>query len=110
MGLDQRRLHRLDLGQRHRRLAAGARRAVTDAELLVWARGVRKIARSIGTQCGLWDLIFDAEAHAHGQRALLPREVVEAMITEIRITDIDTRGTDAPRLDRKARKQTGGGL
>ena len=34
---------------------------------------------------GLWDLIFDAEAHAAGKQALLPRHVVEAMIVETQI-------------------------
>ena len=58
---------------------------MTDVELLAWARRAREAARPVGPMRALWDLIFDAEAHAHGQRALLPRDVVEAMIVETRI-------------------------
>ena len=76
---------------------------MTDAELLAWARAARKEATSVGTLSGLWDLIFDAEAHANGQRALLSRDVVEAMIIETRL--YDTRGTDAPKIDQAARKR-----
>ena len=51
-----------------------------DEELLTWARNARTRAAKVGTMSGLWDLIFDAEAHPRGERALLDRATIERMI------------------------------
>ena len=55
---------------------------MTDEELLTWARNARTRAAKVGTMSGLWDLIFDAEAHPRGERALLDRATIERMILD----------------------------
>lgn len=53
---------------------------MTDAELLDWVKAARARAHKQGSLSGLWDLIFDAEAHARGERAMFDRATVEQMI------------------------------
>jgi hypothetical protein len=55
---------------------------MTDQELSEWAKAARHRASAHGPLHGLWDLIFDAEAHAHGEQALLDRPTVEAMVQQ----------------------------
>ncbi len=55
---------------------------MTNDELLVWAAEARQRARRAGTLSPLWDLIFEAEALAKGERTLLQREEVERAIRE----------------------------
>lgn len=55
---------------------------MTDAELMEWAQQARNRAVLAGLMHPIWDLIFDAEAHAQHQTALLDRHVVERLITE----------------------------
>ena len=47
------------------------------------AQGAR--GSTSGGADAVWDLIMDAEALARGERSLLPRDVVEAMIIETRL-------------------------
>lgn len=57
---------------------------MTNDELLQWAAEARKVARLGGPQHALWDLIFEAEALASGERTLLNREMVERDIEKLR--------------------------
>ena len=55
---------------------------MTDAEMLEWAKQARPRAYRVGPLHALWDLIFDAEAHARGKPTLIDRDVIERMIAE----------------------------
>jgi hypothetical protein len=46
---------------------------MTDEELLAWAIKARHRAAKVGSMSALWDMIFDAEALARGERSLLDR-------------------------------------
>jgi hypothetical protein len=55
---------------------------MTDEELLTWAHHARMRAAFVGPMSALWDVIFDAEGHARGERALLDRATIERMILD----------------------------
>lgn len=54
---------------------------MTDDELRTAILAARRIAEPVGSMHGMWDAIFDAECHLEGKRAILPRHVVERILT-----------------------------
>ena len=55
---------------------------MTNDEIKRAVESMRGRARRVGPQHALWDLIFDCEALLNGERTLLKRADIEAMVRQ----------------------------